>query len=60
MHIKLKCKMSMPNASVKNKCQFYFSHDSISFESCWAPNINVTHKCQIQMSNIDVKLKCQV
>ena len=31
----------MSNINAKYKRQFYFSHDSISFESCWDPDINV-------------------
>ena len=35
----------MSNINVKYKRQFYFSHDSISFESCWDPDINVGSLC---------------
>ena len=38
---KYKRKIQISTINVKHARQCYVSHDSISFESCWAPDINV-------------------
>ena len=57
-NVKRKRQIQMSNLNVNNKRHFYFSHDSISFESCWAlrhPIIQV-HMIQYRLNHAGLQI----